>query len=90
MFLATLLAVLIVVSSDSGEGVQSTTVDRVQRLPLDLITSPWIGDLDGMVERRRVRLLTPYSKNHYFIDKGVQRGIVYDFGTKLENEINGC
>ncbi len=28
------------------------------------------------------------SKTHYFIDKGVQRGIVYDAGTKLEAEIN--
>ena len=49
----------------------------VHELSVDLITAPWIGDLDGMVERRRVRLLTPYSKTHYFIDKGVQRGTWY-------------
>jgi membrane-bound lytic murein transglycosylase MltF len=41
-----------------------------------------------MVERRRIRILTPYSRTHYFIDKGVQRGIVYDAGVKLEAEIN--
>jgi membrane-bound lytic murein transglycosylase MltF len=86
--LATLLTVLIVVSPGTGNGVQSTTPRPVQQLPLDLITEPWIGDFDGMVRRRRIRLLTPYSKTHYFIDRGVQRGIVYDFGIKLEEEIN--
>jgi hypothetical protein len=39
-----------------------------------------------MVKRRVILILTPYSKTHYFIDKGVQRGIVYDAGVKLETE----
>ena len=41
-----------------------------------------------MVKRRRIRILTPYSKTHYFIDKGVQRGIVYEGALKLEYDIN--
>jgi hypothetical protein len=44
---------------------------------LDLITRPWIGDFDGMVRRRRLRILTPYSRTHYFVEHGVQRGIVF-------------
>ena len=67
---------------------QVTTPPRVGSLPLDPVTQLWTGDFDGMVQRRRVRLLTSYSKTHYFVDKGVQRGIVYDFGRKLEDEIN--
>ena len=35
---------------------------------------PWTGDLDGMIERRVIRVLTVYSKTFYFVDKGVQRG----------------
>src|SRR5262245_39788789 len=35
----------------------------------------WTGDLDGMIKRRRIRVLTPYSRTHYFIDRGVQRGL---------------
>lgn len=46
------------------------------------------GDFDGMVKRRAIRILTPYSRTHYFIDKGVQRGIVYEAGMLLEREIN--
>ena len=53
-----------------------------------LMNKPWTGDFDGMVKRRSIRILTPYSKTHYFIDKGVQRGIVYDAGIKLEQAIN--
>ena len=30
----------------------------------------WTGDLDGMKSRRVVRILVPYSKTIYFIDKG--------------------
>jgi membrane-bound lytic murein transglycosylase MltF len=55
---------------------------------LSLINAKWIGDYDGMLKRRRVRILTPYSKTHYFIDKGVQYGIVYDAGVRLEQSIN--
>ena len=41
------------------------------RLGLDLtrITSAWTGDLDGMIERRMVRVLTAYSKTQYFVDR---------------------
>jgi membrane-bound lytic murein transglycosylase MltF len=54
----------------------------------NLIRKTWTGDYDGMVKRRSIRILTPYSKTHYFIDRGVQRGIVYDAGMLLEQSIN--
>src|SRR5688500_3386497 len=38
--------------------------------------SKWTGDLDGMIERRLIRVLTPYSKTSYFIDQGTPRGLV--------------
>ena len=39
---------------------------------------PWTGDLDGMIARRVIRVLTVYSKTFYFVDKGIQRGATYD------------
>ena len=48
----------------------------------------WTGDLDGMVERRVIRVLTPYSRTHYFIDKGVQRGLVFDYMKRFEEDLN--
>ena len=49
---------------------------------------PWTGDLDGMIERRIIRVLTVNSKTFYFIDKGVQRGIVVDYFRLFEKELN--
>ncbi|HEY2679570.1 MAG TPA: lytic transglycosylase F [Steroidobacteraceae bacterium] len=49
---------------------------------------PWTGDFDGMVDRRLIRVLTPYSKTLFFIDKGVPRGIINDAATMLEKTLN--
>ena len=48
----------------------------------------WTGDLDGMIKRRMIRVLVPYSKTHYFIDAGVQRGVTYDALKQFEDELN--
>ena len=54
----------------------------------EIVNRPWTGDFDGMVKRRMIRVLTPYSKTQYFIDKGMPRGVVYDAGVKLEEALN--
>jgi membrane-bound lytic murein transglycosylase MltF len=53
-----------------------------------LIQKAWTGDLDGMVERRLIRILTVNSKTLYFGDKGTQRGIVVDAFHLFEGELN--
>ena len=57
-------------------------------LSLDEITRPWTGDLDGMAERRLIRILTTFSKTQYFIDRGTPRGTAYDQGRLLEEALN--
>jgi membrane-bound lytic murein transglycosylase MltF len=57
-------------------------------LALTDIMTPWTGDLNGMVERRMIRVLTTYSKTQYFIDRGAPRGTAYDQGKLLEAELN--
>ena len=54
----------------------------------DEAMKPWTGDLDGMIERRMIRVLTVYSKTFYFINKGVQRGSVYDLFQQFEQDLN--
>jgi membrane-bound lytic murein transglycosylase MltF len=49
---------------------------------------PWTGDLDGMIARRVIRVLTVYSKTFYFVDKGIQRGITYDVFRLFEKDLN--
>jgi membrane-bound lytic murein transglycosylase MltF len=52
------------------------------------IIRPWTGDLEGMAERRMVRVLTTFSKTQYFIDHGTPRGTAYDQGKLLEEDLN--
>jgi len=49
---------------------------------------PALGDLDKMIERRTIRVLTSYNKSNYFLDKGIQRGITYDVFRLFEEELN--
>ena len=49
---------------------------------------PWTGDLDGMIERRTIRVLVAYSKTFYFMNKGVQRGATYDLVRGFEDDLN--
>jgi membrane-bound lytic murein transglycosylase MltF len=50
--------------------------------------SSHILDLDGMKQRRLIRILVPYSKTIYFIDQGKQYGTAVEFGTALETALN--
>jgi membrane-bound lytic murein transglycosylase MltF len=41
-----------------------------------------------MIARRVIRVATTYNRTHYFIDKGVQRGAVYESFKLFEDELN--
>ncbi len=48
----------------------------------------WIGDFDGMSKRHLIRILVPYSKTYFYVDRGRQQGIDYEFGKALEEWLN--
>lgn len=52
------------------------------------IGGDWKGDLDGMIERRVIRVLVPYSRTLYFNDKGRERGLSADFVRDFERYVN--
>jgi membrane-bound lytic murein transglycosylase MltF len=54
----------------------------------DITAKKWTGDLDGMIKRRQVRILVPYSKTFYFVDRGTQRGLAHDVGRLFEEDLN--
>jgi len=59
-----------------------------QPTALDPELQAWAGDFDGMLERRLVRVLVPYSRTLYFNDKGAQRGLVADALKDFETFLN--
>jgi len=56
--------------------------------PSPAVAGIWTGDLEGMTERRVVRMLVVYNKTNYFIDNAQQRGATYDMGLELEKWLN--
>jgi membrane-bound lytic murein transglycosylase MltF len=48
----------------------------------------WTGDLNGMTERRVVRMLVINNKTSYFLDHAQQRGATYDMGMEFEKWLN--
>ena len=72
----------------AGLGAQAPTEKGRLGIALTEILKPWTGDLDGMAERRMIRVLTTYSKTQYFIDQGTPRGTAYDQGRLLETALN--
>jgi membrane-bound lytic murein transglycosylase MltF len=58
----------------------------LRALPTEM--KPWTGDFDGMVERREIRVLVPYSRTLYYNDKGRERGVVADLVRDFEQYIN--
>src|SRR6185295_12943143 len=51
-------------------------------------TRKWTGDFSGMLTRRTIRILVPYSRTLFFVDRGRQMGVVAEFGRSLEGWIN--
>ena len=49
---------------------------------------PWSGDLDGMVERRGIRVLVVHSGYLYFFDEGRPSGITVEMLAEFERFLN--
>ncbi|HSE41384.1 MAG TPA: transporter substrate-binding domain-containing protein [Acidobacteriota bacterium] len=70
--------------------VQPTSAQQKETLQIQpgFMDQKWTGDLDAMVTRRLIRVLTVYNKTLYFLEKDTQRGIVYDVLKVFEEELN--
>ena len=71
-----------------AETAPQEAADETLTIDLAKQHKPWTGDLDGMIERRSIRVLTVNSKTTYFIDKGVLRGTAVEYGRLFEDELN--
>jgi membrane-bound lytic murein transglycosylase MltF len=66
-------------------------VEYASGLPEEIrakLHEPFKGDLDEMVKRRLVRVGVAYNRTNYFVDKGVQRGVAYEYAKLMEDELN--
>ncbi len=58
-------------------------VERIKAL-----AKPWTGDLDGMLERRVVRVLVVPTQTHYFVHNGQAQGIAAEMLKAFEKQLN--
>jgi membrane-bound lytic murein transglycosylase MltF len=60
-----------------------------QHKPVALPTvSVRTGDFDAILKERAFRLIVPYSKTHFFFDKGREMGVAAEFGREFESWLN--
>lgn len=50
-------------------------------------TRPWFGDLDAMVERRIIRVLTVYGPGRYYLSEG-PKGFTAEYAQELQKAVN--
>src|SRR5688572_30049798 len=54
----------------------------------EAVLRPFTGDIDSLVKRRVVRIGVAFNRTFYFVDKGVPRGIAYEYGQLMEARLN--
>jgi membrane-bound lytic murein transglycosylase MltF len=54
----------------------------------DAVLRPFTGDFNEMLEHKLVRVGVTFNRTFYFVDRGVQRGVAYEYGLLMEEKIN--
>jgi membrane-bound lytic murein transglycosylase MltF len=79
---ALFVVLLLCLPGDAAMAGESEQIDAF------LLDETWLGDFDGMVNRRDIRVLVVYSKTFYFLDQGRQQGATYELLRQFENFVN--
>jgi membrane-bound lytic murein transglycosylase MltF len=94
VLLVTMLAVVVTASAQQTPAKPSQAKPLPPRpaaprsMPTDTALKPWKGDFDGMIERRYVRVLAPYSRTFFFNELGRERGYAADLVRVVEGYLN--
>ena len=70
------------------KGVQETAANDRRLRELKVANKRWLGDFDKLLERRMIRVLVPYSRSLYYVDRGRERGLTAELVRDFEQYIN--
>ena len=87
LFSGTVFAAKEVPNQPAKKAQPAKTSPSTTRLP-SVAGKKWTGDLDGMIKRRYIRALVPFTKTFYYIDRGTQRGLAYEALRLAEDDLN--
>ena len=79
-FVMCLLASGVVLTQQSSVATSSTAP----------VAQRFTGDFNAMKQRRLIRVGVAYNRTHYFIDRGVQRGLAYEAFKLFEDQLNAA
>ena len=83
------VASLALLSACALQAQTPTAPTKSRTLAIEKVTEDkFTGDFDKLLERRRIRVLVPYSRSLYFNDKGTQRGLTADLMREFEQHLN--
>jgi len=71
-----------------GDAEGGSPYDALPGSVREVLDRPFAGDLEEMVKRRLIRAGVVFNRTQYFIDRGTQRGIVYDSLRLFEEQLN--
>ena len=86
VLLCALLTLAVAVLTPPVAADQSTAADS--SLMVKAIQQKAPGDFDSMAKRRLIRVLTVFNPMFYYLDKGDQKGIVYEGAKLCETFVN--
>jgi len=72
-----------------ADSTHAPTLEELEAtLGLKALTQPWNGDLQGMMERRVIRVLTVYGLGRFYFQDGYERGFAVESMKGFEETIN--
>lgn len=71
-----------------SESEEYPQLDDILPEPMASLWLPWHGDLDGMIERRVIRVLVPFGGYQYYYVRGRPRGAIVELLQKMEKHLN--
>ncbi len=77
-------------AASAATGAESSP-EQASVVPEELrgvIDTPFTGDLDQLAARRIIRAGVPFNRTFYFVDKGTQRGLSYEYLMMFEEALN--
>jgi membrane-bound lytic murein transglycosylase MltF len=82
-----ILAPALILLAASGLFSPAATAAQPDIMALPKI-KPRLGDFDGMLKRRTIRILVPVNRTSFFLDKGTALGIDAELGEEFERWVN--
>ena len=84
------LAALVSVPASAQAPARSPTPGAAPAKPrqLQIANKPWTGDFDKLLERRMIRVYSPFSRSLYYNDKGRERGLAVELVRDWERYLN--